>query len=198
MKKKILAVAVFAMFVSVAASGTLAYFTAEERAHNVITSGGIGIEIIEKTKIESGADVKEEDFPKEGIRGVMPGTSVSKIVKIQNSGEADAWIRVKMESSIVGADGKDLPLLIGDNDKEPVMEYEVLEGWTLGNDGYYYYEKPVKPEKTTDLLIDSVEFNPAMGNEYQGCTANIIIAAEAVQTANNGSTVMEAAGWPEM
>lgn len=196
-KKKILAIAIVAVLTSVAATGTLAYYTASEKAHNVITSGGIGIEIIEKTKVGSGTEL-EEDFPKKGIRDVMPGMSVSKIVKVKNTGASEAWIRVKMESSIVGADGKDLPLVIGENDKELVMEYEVLKDWTLGKDGYYYYEKPVEPEKTTDLLIDSVKFNPAMGNEYQGCTANIIIAAYAVQTANNGSTVMEAVGWPEM
>lgn len=194
MKKKILTVAALAMFAFAAVSGTLAYFTAEERVHNVITSGGVGIEIVEKTEADSGAEV---DFPKEGIRDVMPGTSASKIVKIKNSGESDAWIRVKVESSIVDADGEDLPLMAGSDDKKPVMEYEILEGWIPGEDGYYYYEKPVAPGEFTGLFIDTVKFSPAMGNEYQGCTANIIIAAEAVQTANNGDRVMEAKGWPE-
>lgn len=194
MKKKILVVAMLAVFASIAATGTLAYFTAEESAVNVITSGGIGIEIVEKTMADSGAEV---DFPKEGLSDVMPGTSASKIVRIKNTGKSDAWIRIKMESKIVSVDGQELPIEIGEASKEPVMECEILEGWSDGGDGYYYYNEPVGSEKFTKELIDTVKFNPAMGNEYQGCTANIMISAQAVQKANNGDTVMEAKGWPE-
>ena len=74
MKKKILALAMVAMFTSIIASGTLAYFTAEEKVHNVITSGGVDIELVEKTKGNDGVEV---DFPSDGIHGVIPGTSVS-------------------------------------------------------------------------------------------------------------------------
>ena len=56
--------------------------------------------------------------------------------------------------------------------------------------------KPVAAGKTTDILFDTVTFAPQMGNEYQNCTANIKISAQAVQTANNGKTVLEAKGWP--
>lgn len=197
MKKKILVVAMLAVFASIAATGTLAYFTTEQSAVNVITSGGINIEIVERTKAEDGAEVQ---FPEEGISNVMPGTSASKIVRIKNTGVSDAWIRVKMESKIVSADGQELPLEIGENEKKPVMECEVLDGWVDGKDGYYYYENPVKSteaDNVTTELIKEVKFNPAMGNEYQGCTANIMISAQAVQKANNGDTVMEAKGWPE-
>jgi len=34
-----------------------------------------------------------------------------------------------------------------------------------------------------------------MTNEYQNCTIEIDVDAQAVQTANNGSSVLEAAGW---
>lgn len=194
MKKKILVVAMLAVLASIAATGTLAYFTTEESAVNVITSGGIAIEIVEKTKADSGVEV---DFPEEGLINVMPGTSASKIVRIKNTGKSEAWIRVKMESRIVSADGQELPLEIGENEKEPVMERTILEGWIDGGDGYYYYNEPVGPEDLTKELIDTVKFNPAMGNEYQGCTANIEISAQAVQTANNGTKVTDAKGWPE-
>lgn len=192
MKKKILALAVIAMLTSVIASGTLAYYTAEERAHNVITSGGVGIELVEKTKDANGAEV---DFPKEEISNVMPGTSVSKIVKVKNNGSADAWIRVGVEASIKDANGEELPLNVGDSN-EPVMVYEILDGWYQGDDGYYYFENSVAVNEFTEILFKEVCFNSAMGNEYQNCTANIIISAQAVQSDNNGTTVMEAKGWP--
>lgn len=191
MKKKILVVAMLAIFASVAATGTLAYFTAEESAVNVITSGGIDIELIEKTIDGSGAEVA---FPEEGLKNVMPGTSASKIVTVKNTGGSEAWIRVKMESKIVGADGQELPTAIDD---KPIMECEILEGWIEGEDGYYYYSDSIAADMATKELIETVKFNPAMGNEYQGCTANIEISAQAVQKAHNGETVMEAKGWPE-
>lgn len=190
MKKKILVLAVLAICVAIAATGTLAYFTATGTARNVITSGGINIAIEEKTQ-SGGALV---DFPAEGMTGIMPGTSASKIVKVKNTGASEAWIRVKVESTITGADGKPLPGTL--NGGIPVMEFRILSGWTEGADGYYYYEKPVAAGKATTELLKEVSFAPEMGNEYQGCKAQLLISAEAVQTANNGTTVTEAKGWP--
>lgn len=191
MKKKILLVTAVVICLAIAATGTLAYFTAEDTAHNVITSGGVNIELVEKTEGEDGTLV---DFPDEGVKGVMPGTDVSKIVSVKNTGESEAWIRVRIEAKITATDGSALPL---DIDAGPVMDFTVGENWHMDFDGSIYYAKPVAPGESTEILFDTVHFAPEMGNEYQGCTANIEISAQAVQTANNGKTVMEAAGWPE-
>ena len=45
MKRKLLILSVLAICVAIVAAGTLAYFTAEDTAHNVITSGGVDIEL---------------------------------------------------------------------------------------------------------------------------------------------------------
>ena len=194
MKKKILALAVVAMFTSIIASGTLAYFTAEEKAHNVITSGGVDIELVEKTKGNDGVEV---DFPSDGIHGVMPGTSVSKIVKVKNTGSGDAWIRVQITPSIKDAAGAELPLTIGEANV-PVMTCDIFdEHWIDGGDGYYYHKEAIQADEFTEVLFEEVDFNVAMGNEYQNSTANILIDAQAVQAANNGTAVMEAKGWPQ-
>ena len=190
MKRKLLILSVLAICVATLAVGSLAYFTSEGKAHNVITSGGVNIELVEKTEGEDGTLV---DFPDEGVKGVMPGTDVSKIVSVKNTGESEAWIRVKVEATIKAADGSDLPLDI--EDVGPVMDFAVGENWQ-DFDGYFYYAKPVAAGEATEILFDTVHFAPEMGNEYQNCTANIIISAQAVQTANNGSTVLDAAGWP--
>lgn len=193
MKKKILALAVVAMFTSIIASGTLAYFTAEDKAHNIITSGGVGIELIEKTKGNDGVEV---DFPEEGIKGVMPGTSVSKIVKVKNTGTGDAWIRVQITPSIKDAAGAELPLAIG-TENIPVMTCDIFdEHWIDGGDGYFYHKESIQADEFTEVLFEEVDFSAAMGNEYQNSIANIVIDAQAVQAANNGTDVMEAKGWP--
>lgn len=185
MKKKILLAAAVVICLTIAVSGTLAYFTFEDTAHNVITSGGVSIEVVEKTKSTDGAEL--EDFPKEGITGVMPGTEVSKIVSVKNTGNSEAWVRVKVNATIKSAEDKDL--------HSDVMTYTVSGDWTKEGD-YYYYNNKVPAGESTSILFDTVKFAPKMGNEYQNCRANIVISAQAVQTANNGTTVMDAQGWP--
>lgn len=69
--------------------------------------------------------------------------------------------------------------------------------WTLGSDGYLYYKDPLKPGETTEPIFTTVTFDVAMGNEYQGATATVDVLAQAVQTAHNGDTVMDAQGWPK-
>ena len=66
----------------------------------------------------------------------------------------------------------------------------------MGADGYCYYSRPLKPGQVTEPVFTKVTFNAAMGNEYQNATATVDVAAQAVQTANNGSTVTDAQGWP--
>ena len=213
MKKKVLLLAFLAMCASVVATGTLAYFTAEGTAHNVITSGKVDIELVEKTKTDSGAVV---EFPKEGIGGAMPGTSVSKIVSVSNTGETEAWIRVWVDAEIRKASGSNadpaddvLPMEIelADGTVAPAISWIVSEDdWIkeVADDGRicYYHKKPVKGGNSTAMLFEEVHFAKEMGNEYQNCKVLIDVSAEAVQTANNpipdkaGSDVTDVDGWP--
>ena len=195
MKKKLLVLAAAALSLTAAVSGTLAYFTDSGTAHNVITTGGVSIELIENTKDDAGADIV---WPEEGLSGIMPGTSASKIVSVANIGQADAWIRVGVDIAI----SESLPLtIIVDGREVDVVSYSVdSEKWLQGEDGYYYYNTPVTAGSTTDNLFDEVKFAKEMGNEYQNCTVYIDVTAEAVQTANNpipgGGDVTDVKGWP--
>lgn len=172
---------------SIWAYGTLAYFTAEETAHNVITSGEINIELLEWADKE-----KTTLFPNDRMSGVMPGTEVTKIVEVKNTGSNEAYIRVKVDKEIIlpdGAEGKpDSGLMVLDFDKTY---------WTQGNDGFYYYKEALEPDKVTKPLFASVRFDESMGNIYQNSTAKVDVKAYAVQSANNGSSAMDAKGWTE-
>ena len=68
MKRKILCLSVFAIMLAILAAGTIAYFTAEGRAHNVITTGSINITVVEQQKGENGTTV---EYPKEPITNVV-------------------------------------------------------------------------------------------------------------------------------
>ena len=187
MKRRLLAGAVIVMCLSLLAYGTLAYFTAEDTAHNVITSGEIAIELQEWADEE-----KTTPFSENGVSGVMPGTDVTKIVEIKNTGSNAAYIRVKVEKEIILPDGVE-----GEPDSGLIkIDFDETD-WTLGEDGYYYYNAALEPDTVTQPLFASVRLDNTMGNIYQNSTVKVEVTANAVQAANNGDGVMDAKGWPE-
>lgn len=182
MKRKLLILSVLAICIATLAAGTLAYFTSEGKAHNVITTGGVKIAVQEWADEE-----KTKSF--EDVTGIMPGMTVTKIAEIKNTGASDAWVRVKVEKNIK-LQGEGTP-------DTALVELNLnLTDWTQGKDGYLYYNKVLKPGEVTEPLFTAVTFNVTMGNEYQNATATVDVVAQAVQTANNGDTVMDAQGWP--
>lgn len=195
MKRKIFIIAVIVICTAVLTSGTIAYFTSEDVAHNVITTGKIGIEVVEKTVNAENVLV---DFPTDGVKNVMPGQSVSKIVWVKNSGTAAAWIRVEVEIDIIAENGTKLPAKLSDG--TAVAAFSVLGGWIDGGDGFYYYENPVSAGGVTTELFKEVTFSLSMGNEYQNSAADVVVYAQAVQSANNpvpdGGDVTDVKGWP--
>ena len=181
MKRKILILSVLVICLAMIAAGSLAYYTADTKAHNVITTGSVDIELNEWANEE-----RTEKF--EDQTGVMPGKDVTKIVEVKNVGTGSAWVCVQMFVDVYAENGEGLP-------PEPVKLDINDTDWTY-QDGYYYYNKPLAPGATTEPLFTTVSFDEQMGNEYQNAKAKIDITAIAVQSANNGETVLEATGWP--
>lgn len=190
MKKKIILLTAVAICAAILASGTLAYFTSEDQVHNVITSGAVDIEI------EEWQDEVGKAYPDEPIK-VMPGVTVSKIATIKNL-EAEAYIRANFEVVITDANGNEMQI-----SPETLASIITLtmngEDWIHkdGDGEWWYYNAPVQTGKSTEAFFTEVVFDgPNMTNEYQNCTAQVIVKAQAVQTANNGESALSAAGWP--
>lgn len=184
MKRKILCLSVIAIMLAILAAGTIAYFTAEGRAHNVITTGSVEIELKEWAD-----ENKTEPF--KNLEGVMPNTTVTKIAEIKNIGKSDAWIRVKIQKSI--------ELKYEGNPDTDLVELNLNDTDWITDGEYYYYKNALKPGETTTSIFTSVTFKAAMGNEYQGAKATVDVYAQAVQTANNPATdgdVKTVKGWP--
>lgn len=182
MKRKLLILSVLVICIATLAAGTLAYFTSEGTAHNVITTGGVDI------TLQEWAD-EGKTKPFEDLTGIMPGMTVTKIAEIKNTGASEAWVRVKVEKNI---------RLAGEGEVNPDLVELALDtaNWTE-KDGYYYYNKALKPGEVTAPIFSAVTFNASMGNEYQNATATVDVYAQAVQTANNGETALNAQGWPK-
>ena len=120
MKRKLLLLSVLAICVATLAAGTLAYFSANGTTRNVITTGNVSI------AVEEWADA-DKTQPFEDLTGIMPGTPVTKIAEVRNTGEADAWIRVRLTGDI---------RLTGDGTPDPSLIKPDLNttDWTLAAD----------------------------------------------------------------
>ena len=190
MKKRIFALAIVMTCLSILASTTLAYFTDIGTARNVITSGGIGIEVIEQQLV----DGTLQPWPKDPIP-VMPGTAVSKIAKVKNL-EEPAWIRMNYTVTVYDASGKVMDVSAEELAKVILIEPDST-AWTQ-KDGWWYYKTAVNTSETTAPLFEEVVFSgPHMDNKYQNCTVTVDVTAQAVQKVHNGDTVRDAQGWPK-
>lgn len=183
MKKRIFLVAAALLLLSVTGYGTLAYTVVEGKAVNVITSGDVDI------KLHETAD-HGKPFPVGGVQGVVPGETYTKIVRVENSGEETAWVCLRVETEVTLADGSrgDGSCVSLDIDKTH---------WARGEDGLYYYKSPLAPGELTRPIFTQVQFDPAMGNVYQGSKIDIRVQALATQREHNGDTVWDARGWPK-
>lgn len=185
MKKRMLTAALALCCLAVLATGTLAYFTAEETTQNVITMGALKMDLVE---------LDEKDEPWEDVENIVPGMEVTKKAYVENNGTVDFYTRVKITKTFVPAQGEELPEL-----NTELVRLDINEKyWKLDEgDFYYYYKKPVAPGEKTEPLFTTVTFSTKMGNEYQNVKVKIDLDAQAVQSRNNGESALEATGWPE-
>ncbi len=182
MKKKIFIAAAIVIVLSLFAFGTLAFFTTSAKATNIITTGKLSMELHEET--DDG-----EPFPEDGIKGVLPGQSVTKKVYVENTGKNEMYVRVSVEIKAEDQRGEMLPAdLVALNDLD-------TENWTkktVEGVDYYYYNKPLQAGESTSMLFRSVGFSGEMGNAYSGSTIYVIVNADGTQVANNGSSAVDA------
>ena len=189
MKKKILYIAIILLCLSIITGGTLAYYTTSDTARNVITSGGVDVKVVEQQLVNGSL----QPYPNQPIP-VMPTTTVSKIVSVQSRSQA-AWVRMNYTLTVYDAHGKEMDIPTEELNRVIVIEPDTAN-W-IQKDGWWYYHTAIRSGETTKPLFEQVYFSgPDMDNKYQLCKVMIDVTAQAVQKANNGSSVMEALGWP--
>ena len=186
-KKKLFAMMALVIVIAILGTGTLAYFTTRALVHNVITTGGVNIEL-EETMLND----KGQEIPFVDQTGAMPGQEISKIVRVQND-DADAYVRVKVDIAVEkGTATVPVGNAIG-------IAYNSAD-WTYA-DGWYYYNKILPGGQKTTPLFEKVDLSGEnMGNEYQNSKIHVNVYAQAVQAANNaipdGGNVTDVKGWP--
>lgn len=189
MKKKILYIALIVICVSLLAGTSLAYFSTSATAGNIITTGGVEVQVLEQQLVNGSL----QSYPTERIP-VMPGVEVSKIVSAQCIEQA-AWLRMGYTVTVYDSEGEVVDIPADELAAAVIIEPD-SENWSF-KDGWWYCSEAVKPGQASPALFEKVSFSgPNMDNKFQGCTVTVKVTAQAVQQINNGSAVMEAQGWP--
>lgn len=142
------------LVVTLAISGTLAYLvTKSDPVENKFTPSHVACQVTEN----------------------FDGTTKSN-VNVTNTGDTDAYIRVKLVSYRVNAQGQHI------GGTAAVPSFTPGENWKLHTDGYYYYTLPVAPgEEPKADLIGSIDLTGSY-DDADGGKQVIEVMAEAIQS----------------
>lgn len=144
------------LLVTVAIGGTLAYLvTQDEPITNTFTPSFVTCKVTETFDEDSGE---------------------KKEVNVQNTGDTDAYIRVRLVTYRTNAAGQHI------GGTATIPEFTPGTNWVKYGD-YYYYTLPVKPTEkpTTDLISSSITLNQNYADSDGGNQA-IDVMAEAIQS----------------
>lgn len=176
-RRKLLIAAAALCAVLCASVGLTAAFLVSRPApvENDFTTGKVACKVVESLSEES-------------------GTTVKRNVRIENTGNTSAYIRVLLIFTWKDADGN-----VFVNPPEATTEYEInlmlSNGWIMApgeSVTYLYYKLPVAPGAQTLDLIDSVRPLPNVADPQDGTyKLSVEILADAVQ-ADPADAVQEA------
>ena len=131
---------------------TLAYFTTSSEFVNTFKTAMYGAEI-------------KETF--ESPSNWTPGTTTDKTVIVTNNGDIPIAARASYIEEWESANGATLPLKQGEN---AVAIINFKDGWTLADDGYYYYGSKenmtsINKGESSTSFISGVTFNDKITSE---------------------------------
>ena len=140
-KKKIILMILFLAFGSII-SYTFSYFSDSTDLLNVFKINKYKTEIIENF-------VSPDNW--------LPGNTVEKIVYVDNTGDIDVAVRLKIEEEWVASNGTKLSGIQNGN-RAALISFPNPDDW-IQIDGYYYYKNKLLGHSKTNNFIDSVTFN---------------------------------------
>ena len=171
--------------------GSIAFFSDDTGTRpTTLASGNLHMALHETTLDENGTEV-----PYEGAMIVMPGVDVSKIVRVENTGELPMYVRIKVTPSIQLSAKEAANSALVD---PTLISCNIDTTHWVERDGYYYYYRALASGEKTEPLFTEVSFSAAMGNMYKSSTAYLNVSCSAVQSQDNGATSLAAVGWVEL
>lgn len=179
--KKFIVVTALALLFFVTVGSTLAYiFTKTEPVENTFNPSKVACAVVENNKAD------------ENSANIVETGSTKTDVKIKNTGDTDAYIRVAVVVNWMSDDGTKVWATKPVEDKDYTISYDLSNGWVDGNDGYYYYTKAVPPtdgSNLTSILIENAtQINDGpKGTDGTQYYLSIEIVASAIQSNGMGA-----------
>lgn len=153
------------LIAGVGAGTSYAYLTGQDNVQNVLQASRTEIKV-------------EEMFTP--VPELMPGLVIKKAPRVVSQSSTSCYVRLRVCFSDEQAQKYCQPLVIN-------------SGWTIGNDGFYYWKEPLLPGQSTETLFDSVTIRSDIAKEELK-QFDIQIYAEAVQSQG----VSEETAWKTM
>lgn len=200
MNKKKLTVMVtsLALVGLIGVGASLAYFTDQDSATNIITMGHVDIDLTEPNY--PGGTTGGE------IENVKPGDQITKDPTITvQQGSENSYVRAKI--TVEGLDEEHANLLLAKNENGSYMYLDInTNDWLESTDGYFYYvgdagngkDGVLKAGQSVELFTTVTIPGLGWGNEMADKSFSILVSAEAIQAANfEPSTNNGVYGWFE-
>lgn len=182
MKKKMTLMATTAALAALLVVGaTMAYFTSQDTATNIIKTGNVDIQVVEHK--EDGKPF-EPDSDDNKFTNLVPGSEFVKRPTVNNVGSNPAIVRAKVAFVKPGTEvpvGKDFfP------NGAPELNEEHNTKWVKDGEYYYYSEilETTGEKSRTNEIFTTVYIPETWNNSDAGKEFDIIIYAEAVQAEN--------------
>lgn len=206
-KKKIIGLCLAVGLMVGVVGGSLAWFTDNDSVTNSFATEG--------DPSNNGIDIVE-DFREDEASKILPGTTVTKAVQVENKATYDQYIRVKLTKVWKDKAGKSIDKVWVLNDKivdsstagakEVTLNTNLIElnfGENLGTKpeqwtdktkqkdgitgGYYYYNGVVPQNELTSKLLESVTLSKDAGNIYKDLKFDVVVDAEGIQAENGAA-----------
>lgn len=115
---------------------------------------------------------------------IKPDEKVVKKVAVENTGTVNQFIRVMLHPEIHLESLGSIRLLPSKIGEEIFLDLNSTE-WKLGEDGYYYYLKSLRPGESnvTKDLFTEVKLKNDLGLEYHNAFISLLIKVEAINCA---------------
>lgn len=163
------------LLLAVAVGATLAYvFTETDPVENTFKPSKVSCAVVEN----NGTLVTDS---------VTNTGNVKENVRIQNTGDTDAYIRVAVTVNWMNADGTRVWAQKPIQNTDYTITYNLSEdGWFDGGDGFYYFSKAVSPNNLTEILISNAALmsgvTAPVGTDNTQYYLSIEIVASAIQS----------------
>lgn len=126
---------------------------------------------------------KLDDTSIGGNTSMIHKGDIKKDIRVKNTGNYPAYIRVMLISYWVNDDGN----VVGESSQIPSLSLK--ENWFKGDDDIYYYQNIVDANAFTGFLSDEIQLEKKMDKEGNVLYQRVDILAEAIQAKPVDATI---------